>query len=1002
MSHVAEIHTCPSLNGCLALKSGGRVLLQNATGSFVELPKRMQCLATDGPMVWGLDYSGKLHRLHFPTKQNAPEQDTELLPVWVRDSTIGKVTHLGRVTGGKVCAVTKQGRAFVWEPASDTPNDGQWQQDEQAANWLGVKRKPRGFVPQLGLKTLLGLVMMVALAMSFFPLYLRATRQRDAVTTLLATGSEIRYAYEFDADGNEIPNPEMPGPEWLRELIGDHWFVTPLELKGNKVDTQTLTALTTLQKLDINHRNVDLRFLAELQQLKSLKLNCYLNHTAPLAKLKNLESLEVNDCYLHQRQHERGDELTFFEAIGKLHKLTSLKIWIDRLPSKSELNLNPLGDLVSLRELDIYFDNRGSHSFDYQWIANLKNLEVAKLETAQSHEPLAGLTQLRELSICGRGGPLDTNTLAKLTNLESLSIRQCMRPPNMNWVAGLRKLKSLSLDSWWSDAPFISDSTPLKNLHHLARLQVDDEQSFDVELLKTTKLTLENMVCKLNSNPRCLLNRKEKVLRLADTNVHDLDLIPTDIQLKRVILHSNHITDIQPLEHQKEIKVCDLSNNPISDISVLAKLPALEEIYLSGCPVTNLSPLKDANQLKNIAAAGTKITELPQLSSRQLKSLDLSRTKIESFSVPESEYSLQVNLSKTLVRDLSKLPTHMTVVDLSDTRVSDLSALKDWSRIESLNLSNTAVTDLSSLPPMPTLRMLDLSGTQIKSIKGLEQLFNLEELKLSKTNIRDISPLRSLFRLEKLHLDETNVVEISAIKGLQRLNFLSVAGTKVDNISALKPLDRLITLDLSKSSVSDLAPLQGKRFLNRLSIAETPVSSLEAIKDCYAANRYDGGIKEINLANSKVTDLLWVEKLHLNSLDISNTEIKSLEGMKQACQKLTALNCPRLKIGQGISKLWIRTLLIDCTGSDDLSGIANDDVHFLTLQNVRSNHRLDWLKEMKVMSKLAFIGPPVELDPNKREIKLPQHLERLRIPQGSRVSPQLQKQMPRLHLIYSE
>jgi len=159
-------------------------------------------------------------------------------------------------------------------------------------------------------------------------------------------------------------------------------------------------------------------------------------------------------------------------------------------------------------------------------------------------------------------------------------------------------------------------------------------------------------------------------------------------------------------------------------------------------------------KLKFIDLNGTNIRKVPKFSSRLISFLELSETQIEGLDLPEHEHgsSVFVNLSGTAVRDLTKLPKHLKSVNLSETNVTDFSALKDWSKIEELTLDNTSVEDLS------------LQNTPLKSLDGIEKFPKLEWLKLSNTKIRNLSPLAKLKNLDCLYLDGTQVKDISPVK----------------------------------------------------------------------------------------------------------------------------------------------------------------------------------------------------------------------------------------------
>ena len=82
----------------------------------------------------------------------------------------------------------------------------------------------------------------------------RVAKQKAAVGLILRSGGRIAYHYEFDAAGARLPEAEMPGPEWLRHLIGDDYFTTPAKVvihRSNSLTDQDLETLKPLRELTL-------------------------------------------------------------------------------------------------------------------------------------------------------------------------------------------------------------------------------------------------------------------------------------------------------------------------------------------------------------------------------------------------------------------------------------------------------------------------------------------------------------------------------------------------------------------------------------------------------------------------------------------------------------------------------------------------------------------------------------------------------------------------------
>ncbi|QYK41640.1 MAG: leucine-rich repeat domain-containing protein [Paracoccaceae bacterium] len=210
-----------------------------------------------------------------------------------------------------------------------------------------------------------------------------------------------------------------------------------------------------------------------------------------------------------------------------------------------------------------------------------------------------------------------------------------------------------------------------------------------------------------------------------------------------------------------------------------------------------------------------------------LAALDLSFTRVTDLS-PLATLSALTTLSlpDTRVTDLSPLATlpALATLDLSHAQVTDLSPLATLPALATLILLGTQVTDLSPLATLPALASLDLSGTQVTDLSPLATLPALATLDLSRTQVTDLSPLGNLPALTTLTLSGTQVTDLSPLATLPALATLSLAGTKVTDLSPLATLLALTTLFLSGTRVTDLSPISGLTGLTRLDLAGTPVT----------------------------------------------------------------------------------------------------------------------------------------------------------------------------------
>lgn len=118
-------------------------------------------------------------------------------------------------------------------------------------------------------------------------------------------------------------------------------------------------------------------------------------------------------------------------------------------------------------------------------------------------------------------------------------------------------------------------------------------------------------------------------------------------------------------------------------------------------------------------------------------------------------------------------------VDLSSTKVTDLSPLLDLPQLKTLWLRDTKVHDLSALKHLDVLEALDLGNTQVRNVDALTVLSRLTYLNLSNTPVRDLSSLAHLTNLESLFVRQTGISDVTPLKGLAKLKLIVLDHTCV-------------------------------------------------------------------------------------------------------------------------------------------------------------------------------------------------------------------------------
>jgi|GEM_PF-3133703 len=124
-------------------------------------------------------------------------------------------------------------------------------------------------------------------------------------------------------------------------------------------------------------------------------------------------------------------------------------------------------------------------------------------------------------------------------------------------------------------------------------------------------------------------------------------------------------------------------------------------------------------------------------------------------------------------------------------------------------------------------QVVNLSESKIADISPLSYLERLEDLDLRSNNITDVSPLSGLTNLRYLFLNYNVISDISPLSSLENLEGLSLRGNRITDISSLSGLERLETLYLTDNQITDFTPLYTLTVLRILVIDAQSISDEE-------------------------------------------------------------------------------------------------------------------------------------------------------------------------------
>jgi hypothetical protein len=207
----------------------------------------------------------------------------------------------------------------------------------------------------------------------------RANRQRDAVAYIVNHDGGVSYAHAWDYSGRfpqEIKGATPPGPAWLRNLIGDHYFfdVTFMRLNEPQVTDEAGNAIAKLPKLkglSLQGTGVSDETLKRMRGRHALRW-LYLKRTkitdqglAHVRELPNIESLAlgetaITDAGLHHlstlaalQELDLSDTSITDAGLSAIGKITSLKQLYLYGTNVSNAGLIQLEGLINLEELGL-------------------------------------------------------------------------------------------------------------------------------------------------------------------------------------------------------------------------------------------------------------------------------------------------------------------------------------------------------------------------------------------------------------------------------------------------------------------------------------------------------------------------------------------------------------------------------------------------------------------------------------------------------------------------
>ena len=357
----------------------------------------------------------------------------------------------------------------------------------------------------------------------------------------------------------------------------------------------------------------------------------------------------------------------------------------------------------------------------------------------------------------------DLSPLKEFKNLETISIRYMNQNKldlsPLSWLINLRKF-----DSHLSGFKSIQPLQSLKNLEHLQMTYSGASDLTPFELLTNLNFVqLSNNGIK-NLKPLENLTKIETLILSGNGGITDISSLANLTELIELNLRDcSKIEDYSPLFGLRKLRLLDLSGHPVSPEKkeVLKKeMPLCEVTFSQG----NLSSEGEESGKQTLDEYVDSLIDENNNKASQITSYNHPKlVKIENLSPIEKlpyleSFSIGNSANLETLNGLPELK-YLKKIFLHSHKISDLSLLSRYSKLENLRVSSSRITDLTPIKDLNELKTLNLNRNQISNLEPLAKLRNLEDLNLSENQVSDISPLLYLKNLKKLSLRENPIDE---------------------------------------------------------------------------------------------------------------------------------------------------------------------------------------------------------------------------------------------------
>jgi Leucine-rich repeat (LRR) protein len=298
----------------------------------------------------------------------------------------------------------------------------------------------------------------------------------------------------------------------------------------------------------------------------------------------------------------------------------------------------------------------------------------------------------------------------------------------------LRSLQSSTSYHYYHKDPFEHITLAQNNNHD------NDEESDDIIKDKTLKKVIcEHLGISIDDNK---FEKKIEKLNIIQSQEAEEDTREEEEE-KQKLTPSRRKRRGRPKKSQQE-KQAPLNKRQITTIEGIENCVSLKKVIIASHLIDNLEPLTHLKQLEQMWFSHNRISVLPQSMSSLADCLRV------------------INLSFNSIQDISPLKelVHLIYLNLSyNKRIQDISSLASLPILEELDLSGNSLDDdslecMKDFKSLSTLCTLRLNLNKISNLHHFESFEKLKELSLNCNQVQDISPLLELHRLREVDMQD--------------------------------------------------------------------------------------------------------------------------------------------------------------------------------------------------------------------------------------------------------